>query len=153
MASRARTPGKRAFHAHALPDPSRRGTIWGTMPIVERHLSPDGLLQLIVDLADDGDWSVGFDGFQWHTHGDLLMWDYGGSPESAVRAFVDDVLASRQVIVISRLDGAIHNAWMTADPLYDDMKYADPNETIEKRFWNGQPFDCPPFNPDSRSAV
>ena len=44
------------------------------MAIVERHTSPDGLLELIVDRADDGDWTVGFDGFAWHTHGDILDW-------------------------------------------------------------------------------
>jgi hypothetical protein len=77
------------------------------MAIVERHLSADGLLQLIVDLADDGDWSVGFEGYAWHTHGDMLTHDYGGSPESAVRAFVSDILTSQRVIVISRLDGLL----------------------------------------------
>jgi hypothetical protein len=33
------------------------------MAIVERHASPDGLLRLVVDRADDGDWAVGFEGF------------------------------------------------------------------------------------------
>jgi hypothetical protein len=33
------------------------------MAIVERHVSPDGLLRLIVDRAEDGDWSVGFEDF------------------------------------------------------------------------------------------
>jgi len=107
------------------------------MAITERHLTPDGLLQLIVDRADDGDWSVGFDGLSRHTHGDLLTYEYGGSPESAIRAFVDDVLVSRRVIVISRIDGAICDAWVTDDPSFDEMKYANPNETIEKRLWNG----------------
>jgi hypothetical protein len=108
------------------------------MSIVERHSSPDGLLQLVVDRAVDGDWSVGFDGFAWHTHGDLLTLKYGGSPESAVRAFVDDVLESRRVIVISRVDGVIRAAWVADDPLSDEMKYAEPDETIEKRVWSGQ---------------
>ena len=108
------------------------------MAVVERHTSPDGLLQLIVDRADDGDWSVGLDGFAWHTHGDLLAHDYGGSPDTAVRSFVDDIISSRRVIVISRIDGRIRDAWITDDPSFDEMKYADPNETIEKRLWSGQ---------------
>jgi len=110
------------------------------MSVVERYLSPDGLLQLIVDLADDGDWSVGFDGFAWHTHGDMLKFDYGGTPESAVRSFVNEVLESRRVIVISHVDGAIHDAWTAGDVPLDEMKYAAPNETIELRYWNGLPF-------------
>ena len=108
------------------------------MAIVERHNSPDGLLQLIVDRAEDGDWSVGFYGLVWHTHGDLLTHDYGGSPDSAVRSFVDDIISSRRVIVISRIDGSIRDAWITDDPSFDERKYADANETIEKRLWSGQ---------------
>jgi hypothetical protein len=110
------------------------------MAIIERHTSPDGLLRLIVDRADDGDWTVGFDGFGWHTHGDILDWSgYAGTPEERVRAFVDDVIASRRVIVISRVNGVIRDAWMTDEPSRDESKYAEPNETIEKRLWNGQP--------------
>jgi hypothetical protein len=107
------------------------------MPIVERHTSPDGLLELIVDLTD-GDWAVGFNGFEWHTHGDLLTDEYGGPPAAAVRAFVDDILASRRAFVISLIDGKIRDVWMTAALSSDWMKYAGPGETIERRFWNGQ---------------
>ena len=109
------------------------------MAIIERHLSPDGLLHLVVDRADDGDWSVGFEGFAWHTHGDILEWSgYDGTPEDRVRAFVDDIIASRRVIVISRVDGKVRDAWVTDDPTHNELKYAEPNETIEKRLWNGQ---------------
>jgi hypothetical protein len=123
------------------------------MSIAERHTSPDGLLQLIVDLAVDGDCSVGFDGFEWHAHGDILTIDYGGSPESAARAFVDDIIASRRVIVISRVDGGIRDAWVTDDPSNDEMKYAYPNETIEKRFWNGTIISVHGTNPDAPGNV
>ena len=74
------------------------------MAIVERHTSPDSLLELVVDRADDGDWTIGLTGFAPHTHGDILTWQYGGTPESAVRAYIKDVLASRRVIVISRIN-------------------------------------------------
>ena len=107
--------------------------------LIECHQSPDGLLQLIVDRAEDGDLTVGFQGFAWHTHGDILEWSgYAGTPAERVRGFVDDIVSSRRVIVISRLDGKIRDAWVTNDPNHDEMKYAWPNETIEKRFWNGQ---------------
>jgi hypothetical protein len=109
------------------------------MAIVERHTSPDGLLELVVDRAEDGDWTIGLTGFAPHTHGDILTSEYGGTPESAVRAYVDDVLASQRVIVISRVDGKLRNAWITDDPARDEMRYAEPGETIEKRFWNGRP--------------
>lgn len=110
------------------------------MAIVERHTSPDGLLQLIVARADDGDWTVGFDRFAWHTHGDILDWSgYAGTPAERVRTFVDDVIASRRVIVISRVNGEVRDAWVTDDPSCDETKYTEPDETIEKRLWNGRP--------------
>lgn len=110
------------------------------MAIVERHVSPDGLLRLIVE-CDDDDWAVGFEGFAWHTHGDLLEpFGYAGTVEQRVRAFVDDIVASRWVIVVSRLDGMLHDAWVTDDPTRNELKYAEPNETIEKRLWNGLPY-------------
>ena len=51
---------------------------------------------------------------------------------------MDDVLASRRVIVISRARAAIRTAWVTDDPCRDELKYATPHETIEKRPWSGQ---------------
>ena len=110
------------------------------MATVERHISPDGLLRLVVDRADDGDWSVGFEGFPWHTHGDILESSgYAGAPAERVRAFVDDVTASRRVIVISRVEGKVRDAWVTDDPTRDELKYAEYDETIQKRLWNGRP--------------
>jgi hypothetical protein len=37
---------------------------------IEEHRSPDGLLQLVVRQAEDGDIIIGFDGYPWHTHPD-----------------------------------------------------------------------------------
>lgn len=112
------------------------------MNVVERHTSPDGLFDLIVT-NEHGDWSVGFDGYAWHTHGDILYaWGYCGTPDEAVRQFVDDVLACRWVIVISRIDGRIDAIWVTDDPQRDEAKYASPNETIEKRFWDGSDIEA-----------
>ncbi len=108
------------------------------MAIVERHTSPDGLLDLIVDLTD-GDWLIGFDKLAWHTHGDLLQASgYAGTPEEATRRFVGDILTSRCVIVLCRIDGRLHDVWITDDPDSDQTKYTAENETIEKRLWSGE---------------
>jgi len=108
------------------------------MSIVERHTSPDGLLDLIV-ARSDSDWSIGFDGFPWHTHGDILAaTGYSGSPEEATRRFVDDILACRLVIVISRVNGVIRDAWATDDSSKDEVRYSESGETIEKRYWSGE---------------
>jgi hypothetical protein len=108
------------------------------MAIVERHTSPDGLLTLLVDRAEDGDWSVGFDRSAWHTHGDILMLEFGGTPASAVKAFVDEIVNSRRPIGVARLDGEFHEAWVADNSSEDETRYAEKNVTIEKRFWNGR---------------
>ncbi len=41
----------------------------------EEHRTPDGALTLVVSHEDD-DITIGFDGFQWHTHGDVLAATY-----------------------------------------------------------------------------
>jgi len=88
------------------------------MASVERHISPDGVLQLIVDLAADGDWSIGFDGCDWHTHGDILASMHRAgtpeheTPEQATRSFVDDILQSRLPIVVWRVHGKIRDVRM-----------------------------------------
>ena len=42
------------------------------MNVIEEHYSPDRLLRLIVTRDDDGELSVGFAGYSWHIHGDIL---------------------------------------------------------------------------------
>src|SRR5438046_2688698 len=112
------------------------------MAIVERHTSPDGLMVLLVHLTG-GDWTIGFDGYAWHTHGDILnAWGYHGTPEARTRAFVDDILQSRRVIAVIRTDGMVSSIIIPDDyvdrPLSESfLKYAPANETTEFRFWNG----------------
>lgn len=107
------------------------------MAIIERHNSPDGLLELLVDLTAD-DWTIGFVGVPNHTHGDILAVTRGGSPESATHAYVEDIINSRSVIVISGIFGELRDVWNTDDPSEDFLEYAAHGETIEKRYWNGQ---------------
>lgn len=99
---------------------------------------------LLVDRTH-GDWTIGFDGFAWHTHGDILdAWGYDGSPEARTRAFVDDILQSRRVIAVVRTDGRVSDVIVPDDlverPLMNSFgRYAPPNEVTEFRYWNGQP--------------
>jgi len=37
----------------------------------EEHVSPDRLLRLLV-VREDGDITIGFAGYPWHTHGDVV---------------------------------------------------------------------------------
>lgn len=114
------------------------------MAIVERHISPDRALTLIVDLTD-GDWTFGLDGFPWHTHGNILK-AYGRteSPQAATRLFVDELIHSRRPLVVYRIDGKMHEVTVPDDyvdrPLGKDFaRYALAGETMEIRFWDGTP--------------
>jgi len=114
------------------------------MAIVERHISPDGVLQLIVDLAADGDWSIGFDGCEWHTHGDILASMHrAGTPEHATRSFVDDILQSRLPIVVWRVHGKIRDVRMFEELNPDELnaaiaEHGEAGETGEARYWDGR---------------
>lgn len=104
------------------------------MDILEQHLSPDGLLKLIVCGTVDGEISIGFEGYQWHTHADLLTSVYGSPQELAVRRFVDDVLTGRAIIVVARVNNDIRDIWITEDAEAEN-EYTTPGETLEMRSW------------------
>lgn len=103
----------------------------------EEHLSPDGTLTLAVEVAKDGACSIGFRGFAWHTHADMLAAVASMDKTRAVRQFVDDVLNDRSLIAVQVLDGKLHDVWITDDPT-KDFKYRPPNEQIQFRFWSGR---------------
>lgn len=112
------------------------------MEIPERHTSPDDSMVLIVESVDN-DFTIGFEGFSWHTHGDILdAWGYQGSPETRTQSFINDVLESRRAIAIVKVDGIVCDICIPED-LFDRPlstyfnKYAPPNETTEFRYWNG----------------
>jgi hypothetical protein len=113
------------------------------MTLVESHQSPDGLLKLLVDCTDN-DWTIGFEGAPFHTHGDILSaWGYDGSPEQATKAFVTDIIQSRRPIVIWRVDGKVRDfdvpVHLNHEELAADLAtYGYPGETVEARYWNGR---------------
>ena len=106
------------------------------MSLVEEHRTPDGLLLFVVERADDGDLSLGFDGSSPHTHGDILAALSGLPIEAAVRQYIDALLSGQSVIAVSRVGGVVREAWV-ADPPYEADQYTPPEETIEFRRWDG----------------
>ena len=104
--------------------------------LVEQHHSPDGLLTLKVGREDDGDVCIGFDGYSWHTHADILASLFGLGEDEVVRQFVDDLLASRAIIAVARVGGEISDVWVADEPVPD--KYKPDKETIEFRYWDGR---------------
>ncbi len=78
-------------------------------------MSPDGSLELVVDEVD-GDPAIAFKGFEWHTHADLLVPEYGATELEAVRAFVDAILADQLVIAVCGDDGHVRDVRIAANP-------------------------------------
>jgi len=77
------------------------------MTILEQYVTTDGLLRFIV-VSDEGDLSIGFDGFGWHTHADILASTSGLPEDVAVRQFVDALLKNQSILAFgcaSRLNG------------------------------------------------
>ncbi|MFN9364013.1 MAG: hypothetical protein ACK6CE_04325 [Planctomycetota bacterium] len=105
----------------------------------EEHASADGLLTLAVESLKDGDVAIGFRGYPWHTHADILASINSMNETDAVRRFIDDVLNDRSLIAMQVIDDAIHDVWITDDPA-NDRKYMQPNEQIHFRYWSGREY-------------
>ena len=110
------------------------------MEILEEHYSPDGFLRLLVTRDDDGDITVGFEGYPWHTHGDILASLSGLPEQEAVREFVDQITGDEEVIVLSRVNGEVRGVWPTDDP-NGEVESKLPEEMLEFRRWSGLPVD------------
>ncbi len=100
------------------------------------YISPDGLLRFIIE-RDDGDVSLGFAGYEWHTHADLLAEAFGVSEQEAIARFVQDLLKDCSVIAVSRVGGIIQYVSVTDDPA-SELRYKPEEEEIEFRYWSGR---------------
>jgi hypothetical protein len=108
-----------------------------TMALIEKHVSPDGLLTLIIYRDEQGDISIGFDCFTWHTHAEILAALSGLSEQAAVKHFVDQLLGNRAFIAVARVNNRIRDVWVTRD--LAPCKYKPDDETIAFRYWDGTP--------------
>ncbi|APW63767.1 hypothetical protein [Paludisphaera borealis] len=109
------------------------------MAILEKHVSPDGRLRFLVSVDPDGDLSLGFDGFPWHTHADILASLSGLPQPEAVRRFVDDLLNDRSLVALWGVPGEVRDVWVTEEPARDAV-YPIEGETIELRYWSSRPW-------------
>jgi hypothetical protein len=74
------------------------------------------MLRFLVVCTADGDVTMGFEGYPWHTHGDTVAAFSSDSPEAATQRFVDDLLCGRSIIAMSTVAGAIRDIWITDEP-------------------------------------
>jgi hypothetical protein len=89
---------------------------------------------------DDGDISLGFDGFGWHTHADLLASLFETDEQEAIARFVDNLVNDRSVIVQHFVNGIVSDTWITDDPVSEGTDLID-GEQYHLRFWSGRPFN------------
>jgi hypothetical protein len=113
------------------------------MKILECHKSRDGLLTFLITQDDDGDITIGFDGFGWHTHGDLLTALSNLSEADALAQLTANVLNDRKVIVLHFVRDKLDDVWLAEDPteeIEDAKRYGKSDERFELRYWSGSPF-------------
>jgi hypothetical protein len=101
---------------------------------IREVVSPDGVLRFQIR-SSSGDIYLGFEGFPWHTHGDLLV-QASESADMAAQRFLSRLVANELVIAVQRVGGAIGDIWITDDP-QSDVRHSQPDEHIEFRRWNG----------------
>ena len=106
------------------------------MKATREYLSPDSQLRFVV-CHDEQDVSLGFEGFQWHTHATVLASTFGISEELAVDRFVSDLLSDRSIIVVLWIGGTIQDVWIAADPR-SDLRHKSDDEVLEFRYWSGE---------------
>jgi hypothetical protein len=107
------------------------------MTDVEEHISPDGLLRFRVVADPDGDVALGFDGFPWHTHADILASLSGLEQAEAIRRYVEDLLNDKSVIALWGVPGEVRDVWITEGPARD-AAYPTDGEVIALRYWSGR---------------
>jgi hypothetical protein len=106
------------------------------MSLTAEHISPDGILRFVV-FREDEDLSLGFSGYDWHTHAELLVGPYGASEEEAAGRFVEDLLNDKLVIAISSIGGVVKDVWITDDP-GSERSYEPEEENTVLRYWSGR---------------
>jgi hypothetical protein len=107
------------------------------VPTIEEHISPDGRLRLRVEASPDGDLAIGFDGYAWHTHADILAALSGLKEVDAVRTFVNDILKDKAVIALWSIAGELRDVWVSDEPS-KAAAYPQGGEVIELRYWSGR---------------
>jgi hypothetical protein len=105
--------------------------------LTTEYQSPDGLLKFIV-VREGGDISLGFAGYPWHIHGNILASLSDLPTEEAISRYVDALLSNRTVIAIAAVDGVTVDVWITDNPPLTD-RHKPQEEMITFRLWDVEP--------------
>ena len=110
----------------------------GKFDMLEKHVSPDGALTLLVVRYPDGDICIGFEGTPWHTHGESEAAVRGTSVPLAVRQFVDEILSDQTILAVERVGDRISWVYPEDDAegrLDGHRRYAPADSSITFRRW------------------
>ena len=105
----------------------------------ETYRTPDGALTLLVQYDSDGI-AIGFDGFAWHTHAEIIAeLRHETDEEQALRHYLDDLFNDRLRIVVLKNNGTVQDVWIPdLQDGPDSTKYLEPEESLESRCWGGK---------------
>ena len=106
------------------------------------YTSPDGQLTFTVSRRQD-EVDLGFEGFTWQTHADLLVGTFGHSEDTAVEQYVDALLANRLLIAIARDEHETMDVFVSHDP-EGDLRDKPAEESLEFRYWDGSVWESKP---------
>lgn len=114
-----------------------------------RYVSPDGELCLLV-ISPDGDLTIGFEGYPWHTHGDVLVREFGGDAGHATERFIVGIVESQFIIAMQRTGGRVEDVWVLdrnesslQETVAGTKRYGAPGEIVEFRLWDGTRIPAP----------
>ena len=107
------------------------------MGAASRYVTPDGNFTLVHDPGQHG--AIGFEGYSWHTHDDMLA-SFSVLPKiETVPQFVDALESGRLFIALSTVGGEVMNVWVTDDP-ERELSDTPKGRSVSLRYWNGQPY-------------
>jgi hypothetical protein len=106
--------------------------------MTERYSTPDTTLTLLVQRNDD-DITIGFDGYPWHTHADIIAdLRRESDPEAALQAYLDDLFHDRLPIVLMKKAGVLTQPFIPDFPDQPlNSKHFEADECYEVRLWSG----------------
>lgn len=107
------------------------------MEAVQRRISPDGKLTLVVSRGRAGELSVGFEDGNWHTHPDILAGLLNVDEGKAIDEFVARLERDELPIIWSTDGGRTIEPWVSDNLPATIAMYGEPNTVL--RSWSGAP--------------
>jgi len=63
------------------------------------------------------------------------------TPVEAAQRFVADLLSSKLIIAVSKIDGGVRDIWITDEPMAE-LRFCPAGEVIMFRLWDGTRFEA-----------